>query len=62
MLVEADLLPKSTHELWKMAKGIVLYVSVNKPGYWPKGWRGKVVRVLHCKEGEATNGAKKLCC
>ena len=43
MLIEDDILPKSMHVFWKMAKGSVLYVSGKKPGSWPKGCMGQVV-------------------
>ena len=45
------MLPESTHDFWKMAKGRVLYVGGKKPGPWPKGWMRQVVQVLHLKEG-----------
>ena len=41
-----------------MAKGSVLYVGGKKPGSSPKVWRGQVLRVLHCKEGGATDEEK----
>ena len=61
MLTETDLLPKSKHAFWNMAEGSVLYVGGKKPGSSPKGWRGQVLRVLHCKEGGATDEEKILC-
>ena len=60
MLIESYMLTESIHALWKMAKVIVLYVSRNKPEYWSKGWRGKVVRVLHFKAGVETYVAKHI--
>ena len=33
-----------------------LHVGGKKPGLCPKGCRGKVVRVLHFKAGEETDG------
>ena len=57
MLLEAGLLQDRRHTSWNMAKGSILYVGGKKPGPCPKGWRGKVLRVLHCKAGGATYGA-----
>ena len=60
VLTEAGLFPESAHVFWKMAKVSILYFGGNKPGSWPKGWRGQVVKVLHRKAGGATDGAKNL--
>ena len=43
-----------------MAKGRILYVGGKKLGPCPKGWRGQVVRLLHCKAGGATNGEQNV--
>ena len=54
MLTEADLLPEPKHTFWKMAKVIILYVGGKKPGPFPKGWSGEVVKVINRKAGVAT--------
>ena len=43
-----------------MSEGSILYDGGKKPGSCPKGWMGKVVRVLHCKAGGSTDGAKHI--
>ena len=48
------------HAFWKMLKGVILYVSRNKPGPFPKVWRRQVVQVLDLKAGGATDGENNI--
>ena len=57
-MTESHQLPDLTHPFWNRAKFIVLYVVEKRLQPCPKGWRGQVVRVLHCKAGGATCGAQ----
>ena len=41
MLIEDDILPKSMHVFWKMAKGSVLYVSGRNLGLGQRDVWGK---------------------
>ena len=52
--------PDTPGRNYERSKGGVLYVSGNKPRPQPKGWRGKVVQVLHRKAGGATDGAQNI--
>ena len=59
-MTEADLLPGTKHNFWKMEKRSILYVGINKAGPCPKGWRVKVVQVLHCKAGGEPDGSNNV--
>ena len=60
MLTKYDLLPYPKHSFCKRGKGSILYIGGNKPGSCPKGWRGKLVQLLHHKSGGETDGANNV--
>ena len=56
----AGQLPELNHPFWKIYKGSVMYVNGKKYWMYPKIWRWQVVRLLHCKLGGETDGAKNI--
>ena len=42
---------------YERSRGGSLYMIGKKPWSYPKGWRGKVVHILHLKAGGETDGA-----
>ena len=60
LLTESDILSDPTHDFCNTAKRSILYISGKKPGPFSKGWRGKVVQVLHRKSGGETDGEKNF--
>ena len=46
--------------LWKRDKSWVLYVGVKIPLPYLEGWRGKLVRVIHRKEGGGMQRGKHI--
>ena len=59
-MTEEGQLPELNKPVLNIVKGVVLCVSVKKPHLYPKGRRGQVVQVLHCKSGGATDGEQKI--
>ena len=58
MLTEADILPGIKNTFGNISKGSILYVGGKKLSTCPKLCGGKVVQVLHRKEGGENDGGK----
>ena len=59
-LTEDNEIPGSSHMFWRKVKGGVIYKSRRKHSTPPRVWREQVVRVLHQKAVDATDGARNL--